>query len=650
MFNQDESIWFNQTIQTYKDKIYNTNGYLRVSILTNSNDNQNFNPPKLNISIKNNYSKNLSLSGENALELAVALGNMINSFNGEKIEIVKKFKADLQFIIEMFQLEEKNLVKLTLLSNSSDFTVIVIPHFPTFILFGRIIKEFSNNYFNICEKMFLKTMDSMHRETILQLPSLIKGISTSTVPFVESYDTDIDKEDIEKTEITINDFDEFIGGSDMKNVSIPEIDNHIIDKKEEKVSFTDVDSKFVSNILKDDLSTLENMISGLSVSHKPIEDFKNRLIEDGEYSDSFDPLFGINEDDLKSLCYITRLTFLLYQKNYIENGVLIPDSFSPVKFNSNDYSDENINLAYDLLLFNGYIKLLRNRLEMKIPNATENKSIFHLAFRCFMDPFIFSFIPSIEKESLVSIIMNRFKCYDSRGVFDKYKTSCNTFNVSEINEQDIHNFISNLSDMILSGKIPTIDHIHKNGYETKNLRLSTQNDFNLEQIINEVIPLEVGIKLNNNEITDELINKINNKENLSDDVINFFKTKVKIEKVKEEKESTTLKKMIEKFKEQVPEDFKDDFYKLIDELSISKKDFNFDENKFPWEKFGDDIIKILYLWKPEQDKKIAENLSYFSGQYGDCIHTRSTILAKEINTNSDDSDDLENDEFDMDML
>jgi hypothetical protein len=628
MYQQSETNWFSQTIQTYKDKVYGTEGYLRIAIISNSDDHKNFNPPKLNITIQNTHSKNLSLSGENALELAMSLGQAIKSFEGqEKLEIVKKFKADLQFVIEIFQHEGKDLVKFTLLTNSSDFTVVVVPMFPTFIFFGKVVKDFSNNYFNICQNMFYKTFDSYHKEVILQIPSVIKGMSTQIDMPDEREDPQIDKEELEKTTTTIKDLDNFIGGSEMTNIKVPEIDNHKIEDKENKPTFTDVDSKLVTNILKNDLSSLENLISGLSVSRNPIEDFKKRLIEDGGYSEHFDPLSDIKEDDFKSLCYISRFTFLMFQKNYVEHGTLIPQSFSPLSFKTEKYIDENIELAYDLLLFSGYVRLLRTKLEMKIPNAVENKSIFHLAFRCFMDPFIFSFISRIEKDQLVSIILNRFRCYNDRGVFDKYKTSCMSFGVDEINEHDIRNFIENLAQVILgNGGIPTIDKLHKAGYESKTLRLTTQNDFNLEQITNEVIPLEVGVKLNNNEVTDELIEKIKIKEDISDEVIAFFKKKHTVKKEPVKKGSSNLKKMIDKFRDEVPEDLRDTFYEFIDDLG--DKDFYFNKVDLPYEQFGDKIIKLLYLWKPEQDPKIAENFNHFRSLYGDSSHTRITILAK----------------------
>ena len=230
MYQQEETNWFGQTIQTYKDKIYGTNGYLRISISTNSNNLKDFNPPQLHLMIKNNHSKNLSLNGENSLELTMALGQAIKSFKGDKVEIVKKFKHNLQFILELFQHEGRDLVKLTLLSNSSDFTVIIIPLFPTFMFLGRIIKDFSNNYFNICENMFYQVMNSKQNEIILQLPTLLKGIINQVEMPTERKDPQLDKNEIEKTEITINELDNFIGGNEMSKVKVPEIDNHKIEE------------------------------------------------------------------------------------------------------------------------------------------------------------------------------------------------------------------------------------------------------------------------------------------------------------------------------------------------------------------------------------------------------------------------------------
>ena len=644
MYQQGETNWFGQTIQTYKDKIYGTQGYLRISLTTNSDDNKQFNPPRLNINVSNNHSKNMSLSGENALELAMALAQAIKSFKGEKVEIVKKFKANLQLVIELFQHEGADLAKFTLLTNSTDFTVIIVPLFPTFMFFGRTIKDFSNNYFNICENIFYKSIDSIQKEVILQLPNLIKGMSRQVEMPTDLELPDLSKDVVEKTEVSINELDTFIGGSDMSKVNVPEIDSGKIEEKENKVTFTDVESKFVTNILKNDLSTLENTISGLSVSHNPVEGFRKRLVEDGGYDEKFQPLSGITEDDLKSLSYMSRFTFLIFQKNYIESGALIPQGFSPLSFKAKDYTNDNIELAYDLLLFNGYFRVLRTKLESKIPNALENKSIVHLAYRCFLDPFIFSFINKIERDQLVSVILNRFRCYDTKGVFDKYKTSCTTFGVGVVSENEIRAFIVNLAEMILgNGGMPTVDELHRGAYESGSLRLPVQNDFNLEQITNEIIPLEVSVKLNKNQLTDELIEKIKFKETISDEIIEFFKKKHKPVKTKKKNEISNLERFIktnERFREEVPNSVRDEFNEYI--AKLGNKDFEFKNIDFPYEQFGDELIKILYLWKPEQDDKLIKNVKYLRDIWTESPHTRASIFAKESSEKTEVSEDYSN--------
>lgn len=635
MYNEEERAWFNQTLQTHEDKLYGTNGYLRVALSSYTTNHKDFNPPTLSVMIRNNHQKNISMTAENALDLAQSLNQAIKAFKGDRIEIVKKFRADRQFIIDMFNHEGKDLVKMTILSNSTDFTVVIVPLFPTFILFGRFVKDFTNNYFNLCQMIYSNTFNSYHKETIMQIPSIIKGIGTVAPMPIEQEEVVIEKEDLQKTEASIEDLDKFLG-EDMGNIKVPEIDNHKIEEKEEKLNYTEVDSPFVTNILKNDLYTFENMISGMAVSRSPILDFHNRLkdVETG-FSEKFEPLVGINDQDMKSFAYISRFTFLMFQKNYIKNTVPIPQGFSPLRYKAENYTQENIELAYDLLLFNGFIRILRTRMESKIPNAVENKSIFHMAYRCFIDPFTFSFIEKIERDQLVSIILNRFRCYKDRGVFEKYRGTCMSFGVDEIGESDIRSFIEQLSDMILTNDgVPIVENLHEKGYQGGTLRLPSQNDFILEQIINEVVPLEVEVNLNNNEVTDALIQKIKSKEDISDEVINFFKKNTKKKKKRDEDGKSNLVKFLDNeiFREQVPEKYRDSFYKYIEELG--NKNFDFKTTEFPYEQLGDDIIKLLYIWKPEDDDKLTKTQKRIKDLLTECSHDRSTILAKEMNESS----------------
>ena len=650
MYQNEERFYFNQTIQTYKDKLYGTNGYIRVALSSYTTDHKNFNPPSLSITISNNHQKTINLSLENSIDLAQSLNQAIKAFQGERIEIVKKFKADTQFTIDMFVHEGRELAKLTILTNSSDFTVVIMPLFPTFIAFGKMVKDFANSYFNMCQMIYSKTFDSYHKDIIDQIPFLIKGISLNTSMPLEEDNVEIENENLEKTKASIEDLDEYLG-ENMENINVPEIDNHKIEEKEEKVSYTEVDSPFVTNVLKNDLYNFENMISGLVVSHDPIGDFCKRLEEvENKFSNGFQPLPNIKENELKSLSYISRFTFLMYQKNHIMNGVSIPQGFNLLKYKPEDYSNENIELAYDLLLFNGYIKTLRSKLESKIPSAVENKSIFHMAYRCFIDPFIFSFIKDIlnvdlARKQIPSILVNRFRCYQERGVFEKYTVTCKSFGLNEINELDIQSFAELLVDNVLSqANEADIVYLHEKGFNDGILRLPAENDFNLEQIINEIIPLEVEVNLNNNQVTDALIDKMKIKENLSDEVINFFKNKNTGEKQDQadriSKSKLTLFLDNKIYEEQVPEDIRESFYKYIEKLG--NKNFSFVEADFPYEQLGEDVIKLLYIWKPEDDNKLTKSQNRLKQLLSECSHDTSTILARELHESSKPDDSYDN--------
>ena len=54
---ENETQWFSQTLLTYKDSQYATDGYLRLSISTNTKDFLSFNPTNLGLSISNGTTK-----------------------------------------------------------------------------------------------------------------------------------------------------------------------------------------------------------------------------------------------------------------------------------------------------------------------------------------------------------------------------------------------------------------------------------------------------------------------------------------------------------------------------------------------------------------------------------------------------------------
>ena len=196
-----------------------------------------------------------------------------------------------------------------------------------------------------------------------------------------------------------------------------------------------------------------------------------------------------------------------------------------------------------------------------------------------------------------------------------------------------HNCIQNTSDDIsfnaedLCKKVinnsPFIEDVHNKLHSNNSLILSSNNNFTIEQIINEVIPLEVYKNLGKDINTKDL-------SSISPDVLLLFdgnkkNTKPKTQKVEKESE-TNLQRFIRSVRNEIPDNYKDDFNNEIVRLGNTEK-YDFKDVRFPLEEFGDDIIKALYIWDPKNDPKIAKNYKYFFEKYENEIMTKDNILS-----------------------
>ena len=139
---------------TYKDEQFNSDGYLRISISTNTKDYKNYNPPRFGIGISNQYQKVYNLD-------IIAASDLLKSFNyafknssslfKEKSQIVKQFKTT-QFIIEFKTTPNEELVvKMSIKHGDTDFTNIIIPA-NIFQMVANRLKYFVEKYDDICMK------------------------------------------------------------------------------------------------------------------------------------------------------------------------------------------------------------------------------------------------------------------------------------------------------------------------------------------------------------------------------------------------------------------------------------------------------------------------------------------------------------------
>lgn len=638
--DRENTKWFSQTLLTHKDKLYGTDGYLRISISTNTEDYKFFNPPALIISIQNNYQKNYHINYHNACDLLQTLNIIKSQSNANNSEIQRKYQKNMILYIKLFVESNNNdsVVDIRILSNETDFTKIIIP-IDIFATFGKCLRYYVENYFNMCNQLLMKSIDSESTNIIQQLPSLIKGISSQIVSQDRIQDdrvpTEEEKAASSKVEATINDLDDFLG-SEMENISIPELGENTVINKEK--SLVEVDSPFVKHVLKNNLYNLENMINNHALNPAPILSLKKELHNtlDPQIKNDISFMPGIGDDDLKSLLYMTKMFYSTAHINHIINDISLPGSVPVMKYTAKTASSENIELSYDLFLFGIYIKTVRARLEGKSSDMNINKALFHIQLRCFTDVFVFSFLSKDETPNLKSIILNRYKYYNSVGVFDKYKTSLNDFNCPEIKEVDLEAEIDLAINMII-GKVPDINLLHSKA--NGNFRVPSKNSFSLEQIINEIIPLEVAEKCGKDIKNADVMAEINKNSPISDEIYNFFtksQTKVKVKKETNRTFDNNLERVINFYSNEIPDQYKKDFLQYMKKQSEIPFDMN--SCDFPLDEFGDNVIRALYLWNPVDDPKITSNYKHFQMKIENEIMEKDLILAKIKNEESDKSE------------
>ena len=320
---------------------------------------------------------------------------------------------------------------------------------------------------------------------------------------------------------------------------------------------------------------------------------------------------------------------MFYATSHINNvmhSIPLPGSVPIMKYTAKTASPDNLELAYDLFLFGIYIKTVRGRLEGKSSDITRNKALFHIQLRCFMDVFVFSFLSRDETSNLKSLIINRYKYFDSIGVFDRYKTALVELKCPEVKDYDIESEV-NLAIEKVIGKTPDINLLHNKA--NGNFRIPSKNSFSLEQITNEVIPLEVAEKCGKDIKNDEVMAEINKNTPISDEIHNFFtkgQTKVKVKKETPGGFSNNLERVVNFYSDEVPEQYRKDFLEYLKKQS--DKPFDMTACEFPLDEFGDNVVRALYLWDPIDDPKITTSYKHLQMKIENELMEKDLILAK----------------------
>ncbi len=628
---QEDVKWFNQTLLSYKDNRYSSEGFLRVSISTSTSDYSSFNPPNLLISIKNNYQKFISLDFTQAMDLIQTFDKIINSLKGnggfKDFQIDRKIKGTMLVFNAMLNKDYNEIiVKTQIYTNDTDLRVVIAPLQPVFQSFIKCLRYYVDNYFQLCTSLLMKSIDSPEREIINQLPSLIKGVSANITQVnnldygaSEPIPNGITEDDISKVAATTEDLDKFLGEG-MGNIKIPEIE--VGGKVEETAAPVEIYSPFTEKVLKGNLKTLEDMLRNASMGSTPILDLANEFEKRLDLDEKFKMLPNLNNEDSKSLLYLSKLFSSLAYQNNLVNDTPIPPTNPILRYNPADYTPDNVEIAYELFVYGIYVRCVRRKLEDKISDAEHSKALFHIYFRCFLDPFVFSYLRKDNK--LLSICVSRFTSYDKDGVFDYYKKMLESNGLGQITEREIAESVNEANEKALSSGQLIAD-LHKQAAEAKKVRVTAENNFSLEQITNEIVPLEVLEKTGKSVSSVEEISKILPEHKFSKDILDFFLKSKPVSKKKETK-NNNLTRIILRDKDDIPEKYRDDFVEFLNEFTEKKFDFN--QTKFPLDEFGENLIKALYVWDPIGNPIMKTNYKQFFVFVEDEIMTKELILSK----------------------
>ena len=637
----EESKWFNQSLLTFKDEQYSSDGKLSIYISTNTDNFLHFNSPSFGISVTNERRKNCILNIQNAEDLLESINTSIKQVNGTDIVIEKIYnkKVKLYFRFAVVTSTNDRVVIIELISNESDTTKVIIPLKPIFQSFMRRLKSFVDNYDNICYKLMMETLNGESRQIIERIPTLIKGISLQITPQETNYENneidsnDYDEDLIKETEFNISDLDSFIGDN-MENIKIDEIEDKKIESIEKPI---EIDSPFITKILKNDLTNLENKLILYSRSENSIED----MLIDLEPKLDFKLLNGITDDQMKAAVYISTLYKQFYTESYLSNQSAIPEHVPSLKF-IGDNNSQNVEFAKDIFMFTCYYRAIKRKLELKESDIFINKSMIYFLIRNMMDIISISYLENITSDEILSSIKNRYNYFDKLGIFDKYKIILSDYNCKDINLTEIYSLAEDYlkSRKMSDNKKNPIEQL----YNTLDLTLPMNNKYNIEQILKEVIPLEVSRYFGNDLNNIEIINKLKEKYNISDEIIELFSKKPKQKSKNAVIKITPLERWIKQFKQDIPEAYRDEVLDYVKNMEY--KTFDFQTSPWPLDEFDDRIVKALYTWDVKVNPKVKADFEEFASLIENEIMTKEAILLtggkKEISEETDNWNSIEN--------
>lgn len=609
-----ERSYFNQTLFFHKDIYYNSNSSLDISLTTSTTDLEMFSSPSLNLSvIQENSRKVCTLHYPQANDLVDSFRNIVETLSNKStfpIEIYRKIGDKALKIVLKNYMDSKDLISdVSVIYNDSDIGRVVLP-FKTFFSVMNIIKEYVNSYImiglNFSNRVILREL----MNNSIELKNNVK-----TLPSYVKENLSVVKESIPSK--AVEELDSFMS-SNLDNIKIPEL----LTPEPAQTVEPEPDSKFVKNVLKFDIKVLEDVInSAMANRYFSITNLFKKEFE------GKDLLPGISDNEMKSINYIGRLIFGSSLYKYVSNKVPFPQTVPVIKYEvKGDVHPDSLELAYDLLTISGFLKFVRNRLEARTTDAMNNKSFLYVAYRCFTDPYCFSFLEGKNVDTVKSIVLSRFRYFQKNSFFSKFEEHLKNYNVPLVIENDIRGFVDEICSKVLNNR-KFIEEVHIEGHKGDAFKVPFVNSFSLEQIINEVVPIEIACYCGLDITKDEELKRVVDVKTLSKEVLDTLR-KGKIQEPKKKKnpdeKETNIYRFVNFYKAEVPEKFRDKFLSYIKALVYGPCDLT--NPDFPLEELGEPIVKGLYIWNETENKQGLYTDFYVS--FENTIMTKDLIISK----------------------
>jgi hypothetical protein len=658
--NYENLKWINQSLYTFNDKAFDSHGYLDISINISTEDDINFSQPKLVLNLENQgQRRNIRLTRSNVIDLVESLTKVRNNIqtiyqNPQTGDITKRYNNNKDLVIEFRAISSQPVVVLKIIHNTSDAGKIIFPLKPELTSIINTLEMFVQDFINISTAFPMRYLSSLSlnrlqeiQNSLIILPSQLVPLqpelykdtpnpASSTEPETtqvlsytntrcalcgeEQYETPsgitcknghggaesiIDEPPID------NEFDQF-ATDNVDKVHIPELEGEVLER--DKPIAQEYNSPFIQVTLKNNILNLEGMLNALYTNNDPLRTIMN-TIYNGE---GYKLLPGISEQDLKSVSYISNLYFKLHFHSYIQNQTIFPIAIPVVKYLGDDSDRATVELSYDLMMLQAYLKLYRNRMESINSDAYTNGSLINFSFRCFLDVASYSYLNGKNSEAVKNNVISRFKYFRETGFFDHYDKNLTSENQKPIYDSEIGDFIDKVFDNVVESDDIHIRHF--NAHDAGSVKLPSKNTFTLEQITNEIVKYEIKTMFGQR-IEDLTTNE---------EIIILFNTKLKKKyKPTDHKPEPRLKethvvRYIKLKANELPENIRQELIDYVIELGdITPYDY-FNE-KFKLEELPSVILKSLYTW----NENIEEKMKYtdYASMVEECID-RDMIISK----------------------